>query len=123
METIFCSFCKKFKECKKNKTMLETGIGNCKRYESNENEMLLKRIDTKERELKKLKDNIKWLKKEIWKQKENDLGYLKLDCKDLIKTIDKYYKTKTKLYELYRKQNEIGRATHKAIEKHLGIRG
>lgn len=74
---------------------------NKKRYEK-----LLKEIDTKERELKKLKDNISWIKKEIGKTKIGYLGYLKGYSLDLIKTIDKYYKTRAKLYDLYNEQNK-----------------
>ncbi len=66
---------------------------------------ILKQIDLKQYAIRTLEANIKFYQKEI-KQNKNRYGILKIDCKNLIKTIDERNKTKLELLKLYKIQNK-----------------
>lgn len=65
---------------------------------------LIEKIDDIEKKIEKNKSDIKFLKKEIYRNK-NYYGILRLDCRELIKTIDEMLQNKYKYMQLVKKQN------------------
>lgn len=68
---------------------------------------LIEKIDDIEKKIEKNKSDIKFLKKEIYRNK-NYYGILRLDCRELIKTIDEMLQNKYKYIQLVKKQNLKG---------------
>lgn len=60
---------------------------------------LIEKIDNIEKKIEKNKSDIKFLKKEIYRNK-NYYGILRLDCRELIKTIDEMLQNKYKYMQL-----------------------
>lgn len=65
---------------------------------------LIEKIDDIGKKIEKNKSDIKFLKKEIHRNK-NYYGILRLDCRELIKTIDEMLQNKYKYMQLVKKQN------------------
>ena len=69
---------------------------------------LIEKIDDIEKKINKNKSDIKFLQKEIYRNK-NYYGILRLDCRELIKTIDEMLQNKYKYMQLVKKQNLKGK--------------
>jgi len=67
---------------------------------------LINKIDKLESKKQKLIKDIKFLQKEIYKNK-NQYGVMKTDSKNLIKCIENLWIVKINLMELYKKQNDL----------------
>ena len=63
---------------------------------------LIEKIDDIEKKIEKNKSDIKFLQKEIYRNK-NFYGIMKLDCRELIKTIDEMLQNKYKYMQLVKK--------------------
>ena len=68
---------------------------------------LIEKIDDIEKKIEKNKSYIKFLQNEIYRNK-NYYGILRLDCRELIKTIDEMLQNKYKYMQLVKKQNLKG---------------
>lgn len=68
---------------------------------------LIEKIDDLSKKIEKNKKDIKFFKNEIYRNK-NYYGILRLDCRELIKTIDEMLQNKYKYMQLVKKQNLKG---------------